>query len=108
MLSIIEMTEGLSKGQLFINLGVIQNNENMGSCSYDRTYRLYPYESTLQDEIMLDLNNTIAYGVKSVTLPFKEREDKIPFEQYGYQSINNVESIMIRRVYPKPQVVPII
>lgn len=103
LLSIVEMSD-----QLYINLGILKNNEDAGSCSYDRVYRFYPYSSKLSDEIVVNLDDTITQEVRGTRLPFIEREDKVPFTQYGYQCINSVESVLLRRVYPDPKVVPTI
>lgn len=103
-MDIIEMRDKKKlkkKGELFINFGLSRNNEDAGSVSYDREYLLYPYNSKLPDEMIIDHGDLQTLKVKGVTLPFATREDKIAFELYGTSDIEGSKKYYIRRVKEK-------
>lgn len=96
MASIVEI-----EGELYIALSMT-NYEDMGSCSYDREYKLYPYDSDLPDDLIIDMSRVTTYrqmGVRNIVI---QRSDKIPYEQYGYSRIRGKETIMLERKYPEP------
>ena len=98
MASIIEI-----EGELYIALSMT-NYEDMGSCSYDREYKLYPYSSDLPDDLTIDLSSTSVtiYRQTGLRNTVTHRPDKIPYEQYGYSRIRGKETIMLERKYPEP------
>lgn len=91
------------EGKLYIVLSMV-NREDMGSCSYDRIYKLYPYVSELPDELVIEMSraNIRTYHETGIEKVVKERKDKIPYQQYGYSKIRGRETILLERKYPEP------
>lgn len=76
-----------------------KNYEDLGSCSYERDYWLYPYDSSFADDIVVSVNDTMKYSLRGTTNTIKVREDKKSYNQYGFSNIRGVEKIHLERIW---------
>ncbi|MEJ1517876.1 hypothetical protein R3O67_32410 [Bacillus cereus] len=76
-----------------------KNNERVGDCSYDREFWLYPYDSTLPDDVHIAVNDDIKYELQGTKNTVRIRADKKEYKQYGYSLIRDVKKVMLERIW---------
>ncbi|MED1125283.1 hypothetical protein [Bacillus atrophaeus] len=64
----------------YVNLGISKNYEDIGSCSYDRTYRLFSIDSNVEKIVGSEVDVRQVH-VRETYLPFK-KTDWIPYNVY--------------------------
>lgn len=91
------------EGELYIVLETLNNREDAGSMSYSRDLLIYPYSPDLPDDLHIQTGvySARVYQLRGVTNTVIKREDKIPYEQYGYSVIEGIKTVMLRRKYPE-------
>ncbi|PDZ93954.1 hypothetical protein CON36_36445 [Bacillus cereus] len=76
-----------------------KNNERVGDCSYDREFWLYPYDSSLSDDVDININETVKYELQGTKNTVRIREDKKEYKQYGHSLIRDVKKVMFERIW---------
>lgn len=93
------------EGNLYIYV-TGKSNEDMSSCSYDRTYSLFPYDPELPDDLVVDAKELKSVRVTGMKNPVQQRPDKIPYIQVGESDIKGVKKYYLERDYPKKKKEP--
>jgi len=69
----------LYDNKLYINLGISKNYEDVGSCSYDRYYELFPIRNNAPAEVYTFTDqNVLEVHITGMSLPFISTEH-IPY-----------------------------
>jgi hypothetical protein len=81
----------------YVNLGVIKNFEDIGSCSYDRVSRLFSIEENVEKIVGSEVDVREVH-VRETRLPFK-RTDWIPYNVFENKSILSRNGSLIAEQY---------
>lgn len=88
------------KEGLFLVVKEKMADNSLFSQTFIRDYWLYPYDSSLSDDLLVELDETIKFELRGLTFnTVKERKDKKSYTVYGTSNIRGVEKIYLERIW---------